>query len=123
MAAARDALREQKKGDVDVAETISQERISKPMVEYIVDVSVPQVFDGVVDSVDVSVPQVDEVAQISPERIMEHIALEVHHEREQARIAAQKVYIPVLPVTEETVVPMPQIVEETVGDRTQFLRC
>ena len=101
MAAAHDALRGQKKGDVDVAETISQERISKPMVEYIVDVSVPQVFDGVVDSVDVSMPQVDEVAQISPER-MEHIVLEVPHQREQARIAAQKVDIPV-----ETVVPMP----------------
>ena len=30
------------KGDVEVAETISQERISKPMVEHIVDKSVPQ---------------------------------------------------------------------------------
>ena len=37
-----DALRGQKRGDVEVAQTILQERISKPMVEHIVEVSVPQ---------------------------------------------------------------------------------
>ena len=36
-------LRGQKKGDVGVAETIPQERMSKSMVVHVVDVSVPQV--------------------------------------------------------------------------------
>ena len=51
------------------------------MVEHIVDVAVLQVFDEVVISVDVHmlpvVEEVDEVAQISPERIREHIAFKV----------------------------------------------
>ena len=76
-----DAPRGQKKGDVEVAETISQMRITKPMVEHTFDVSVPQVFDEVVDSVDVPMPQFVEevavVAQISPKRVMEHIVFDV----------------------------------------------
>ena len=52
-------------GDVEVAQTISQKRLSKPL----------EVFDEVVDSVDVPMPQVVEevveVAQISPERDQE----------------------------------------------------
>ena len=58
-----------------------QERISKLMVEHIVDMSVPQVFDEVADPVDVPMPQVVEqvveVVRISPERVMEHIVFEV----------------------------------------------
>ena len=57
-------------GDVEVAQTISQKRLSKPL----------EVFDEVVDSVDVPMPQVVEevleVAQISPERDQEAHRLE-----------------------------------------------
>ena len=60
-AAAHDALRGQKNGDVEVSKTIPQERISKPMVQHIVDVSVPQVFDEV-DSVPQVVEEAVEVA-------------------------------------------------------------
>ena len=38
---------------MELAQTSCQERISKPLVEHIVDVSVLRVFDEVVDSVDV----------------------------------------------------------------------
>ena len=96
VAAAHDAPRGQKKGDVGVAETIPHEHISKPM----------GVFDEVVDYVNVPLPQVVEeveVAQISAERIMEHIAFKVPQEHGQERIAVQRVNIKAPPVMEETV--------------------
>ena len=95
VAAAHDAPRGQKKGDVGVAETIPHEHISKPM----------GVFDEVVDYVNVPLPQVVEeveVAQISAERIMEHIAFKVPQEHGQERIAVQRVNIKALPVMEES---------------------
>ena len=62
---------------VEVVETITQECFSNPM----------EVFEEVVESVDVATPQVVEevvdVAQISPERIRENIAIEVPQERDQ----------------------------------------
>ena len=78
-------------GDVDVAETISQEHFSKPM----------DVIEEVVESVDVPMPQVaEEVVEVA-QRIREHIAFEVSQERDQKRIAAQRVHILVPPVMEE----------------------
>ena len=48
-----------------MAETVFQERISQPMVEHIVDVSVPPIFDEVVGSVDVPMPQfAEEVLEV-----------------------------------------------------------
>ena len=94
VAAAHDAPRGQKKGDVGVAETVPQEHILKLM----------GVFAGVVDHVNVPLPQVVEeveVVQISAERVMEHIAFKVPQEQE--RIAVQSVYIPVPLAMEETV--------------------
>ena len=76
-----DAPRGQKKGDVEVAQTIAQGRISMPMVEHIVDVPGPQV----IDEVDVPMPlEVVEVAQISPESIMEHNVFEASVQQEHS---------------------------------------
>ena len=50
---------------MEVAETLFRERISQPMVEHIVDVSAPPIFDEVVGSVDVPMPQfVKEVLEV-----------------------------------------------------------
>ena len=86
--------------------------------KHIVDVSL--------DSVDVFMRQVAEkvveVAQVSPERIMEHIAFGVPQERDHQRIAAPRLDIPEPLIITRKRVPQrtveasaPQALNETVG--------
>ena len=72
----------QKEGDAEVAQTISHKRVLEPMGEHVAaHLPVPQVVEGVLVSVNFHMPQVVEevveVAEITPERIMEHIVSEV----------------------------------------------
>ena len=72
----------QKEGDAEVAQTIRHKRVLEPMGEHVVvHLPVPQVVEGVLVSVNFHMPQVVEevveVAEIIPERIMEHIVSEV----------------------------------------------
>ena len=79
------------------------------------------VFDDVVDYVNVPLPQVVEeveVAQISAERVMEHIAFKVPQEHGQERIAAQSVYIPVPLAMEKSGRSTQGIPQERVQNRT-----
>ena len=70
----------QMQGDAKVARPSLHERVSEPMVEHIVvDVSVPQVVEDVLISVDVPTPRGRRRSggQALPWRIMEHVVLEV----------------------------------------------
>ena len=76
------APRGQKKGDVEMAQTILQERSLKPLVErMVVDVPATQILLEVVDSVDVLLPQVVEeiveLAQNILQRTTEQFVFEV----------------------------------------------
>ena len=111
---------------MEVAETITLERILKPMVEHTVDVSVPQVFDVVVDSVDDPFPQVVKevvkVVQNSPERIMEHIVFEVLVPQEHSFFvpSMKEEIVAVMQCTQQERMRVPTIMEETVWDRPAF---
>ena len=82
---------------MEVAQTIRLKRMSKPM----------EVFDEVVDSVDVPMPQVVEevveVAQISPERDQEAHRIRSATRARSRNTSRRRVDIPVPPVMQEIV--------------------